>query len=150
MLKEQENCPVFIRLSQKTRQNNMINTVFLNKRCRNSQKIVKMCCPLLTTRLSGSPIFQNGKLVGALTHVLVASPTEGYGILSRICWARVRQRYPFPLGTMIPYIFRAYPKARRECLRRSTRNPVKNKMMLIKKTGIMKRQYLALRYCLFV
>ena len=38
------------------------------------------CCPLLTTLLSGSPIIQNGKLVGAVTHVLVANPTEGYGI----------------------------------------------------------------------
>ena len=25
-------------------------------------------------------IFQNGKLVGAVAHVLVADPTEGYGI----------------------------------------------------------------------
>ena len=25
-------------------------------------------------------IIQNGKLVGAVTHVLVADPTEGYGI----------------------------------------------------------------------
>ena len=30
--------------------------------------------------MSGSPIIQNGKLVGAVTHVLVANPTEGYGI----------------------------------------------------------------------
>jgi stage IV sporulation protein B len=30
--------------------------------------------------MSGSPIIQNGKLVGAVTHVLVATPTEGYGI----------------------------------------------------------------------
>ena len=30
--------------------------------------------------MSGSPIIQNGKLVGAITHVLVADPTEGYGI----------------------------------------------------------------------
>ena len=41
---------------------------------------VKKCCPLLTTLLSGSPIIQNGKLVGAVTHVMVANPTEGYGI----------------------------------------------------------------------
>ena len=41
---------------------------------------VKMCCPLLTTLVSGSPIIQNGKLVGAVTHVMVANPTEGYGI----------------------------------------------------------------------
>ncbi len=30
--------------------------------------------------MSGSPIIQNGKLVGAITHVMVADPTEGYGI----------------------------------------------------------------------
>jgi len=30
--------------------------------------------------MSGSPIIQNGKLIGAVTHVLVATPTEGYGI----------------------------------------------------------------------
>ena len=30
--------------------------------------------------MSGSPIIQNGKIVGAVTHVLVANPTEGYGI----------------------------------------------------------------------
>ena len=34
----------------------------------------------MTTHLSGSPIIQDGKLVGAVTHVLVADPTEGYGI----------------------------------------------------------------------
>lgn len=30
--------------------------------------------------MSGSPIIQNGKLIGAVTHVLVNDPTEGYGI----------------------------------------------------------------------
>lgn len=30
--------------------------------------------------LSGSPIIQNGKIVGAVTHVMVGDPTEGYGI----------------------------------------------------------------------
>lgn len=30
--------------------------------------------------LSGSPIIQNGKLVGAVTHVKIADPTSGYGI----------------------------------------------------------------------
>lgn len=30
--------------------------------------------------MSGSPIVQNGKLIGAVTHVMVADPTEGYGI----------------------------------------------------------------------
>lgn len=30
--------------------------------------------------MSGSPIIQNGKIVGAVTHVLVGDPTTGYGI----------------------------------------------------------------------
>ena len=30
--------------------------------------------------MSGSPIIQNGKLVGAVTHVLLNDPTKGYGI----------------------------------------------------------------------
>ena len=32
--------------------------------------------------MSGSPILQNGKLVGAVTHVLVNDPTQGYGIFA--------------------------------------------------------------------
>ncbi len=30
--------------------------------------------------MSGSPILQDGKLIGAVTHVLVNDPTMGYGI----------------------------------------------------------------------
>lgn len=30
--------------------------------------------------MSGSPILQNGKLIGAVTHVLINDPTSGYGI----------------------------------------------------------------------
>jgi len=30
--------------------------------------------------MSGSPIIQDGKIVGAVTHVLVNDPTQGYGI----------------------------------------------------------------------
>lgn len=33
--------------------------------------------------MSGSPILQNGKIVGAVTHVLLNDPTRGYGILIR-------------------------------------------------------------------
>lgn len=31
--------------------------------------------------MSGSPVLQDGKVVGAVTHVLVNDPTRGYGIL---------------------------------------------------------------------
>ena len=30
--------------------------------------------------LSGSPIVQDGKIIGAVTHVLVNDPTKGYAI----------------------------------------------------------------------
>ena len=30
--------------------------------------------------MSGSPIIQNGKIIGAVTHVFVDDPTRGYGI----------------------------------------------------------------------
>ena len=30
--------------------------------------------------MSGSPIIQDGKIIGAVTHVLVNDPTRGYGI----------------------------------------------------------------------
>lgn len=32
--------------------------------------------------MSGSPIIQNGKLIGAVTHVLIDDPTSGYGIFA--------------------------------------------------------------------
>ena len=39
--------------------------------------------------MSGSPIIQNGKLVGAVTHVFVNDPTRGYGIFAET-WKRCR------------------------------------------------------------
>ncbi len=32
--------------------------------------------------MSGSPLIQNGKLIGAVTHVLVDDPTKGYAIFA--------------------------------------------------------------------
>ena len=32
--------------------------------------------------MSGSPILQDGKLIGAVTHVFVNDPTRGYGIFA--------------------------------------------------------------------
>ena len=36
----------------------------------------------MTTLLSGSPIVQNGKLAGAVTHVFVNDPLKGYAIFA--------------------------------------------------------------------
>jgi stage IV sporulation protein B len=30
--------------------------------------------------MSGSPIIQDGRLIGAVTHVFISDPTRGYGI----------------------------------------------------------------------
>ena len=37
--------------------------------------------------MSGSPILQDGRLVGAVTHVLIDDPTRGYGSLTERMWA---------------------------------------------------------------
>ena len=39
-----------------------------------------MCWSYIDTLVSGSPLLQNGKLIGAVMHVLVDDPTKGYGI----------------------------------------------------------------------
>lgn len=41
-----------------------------------------MCWSYIDTLVIGSPIIQNGKLIGAVTHVLVDDPTEGYVIFA--------------------------------------------------------------------
>ena len=41
-----------------------------------------MCWSYIDTLVSGSPIVQDGKLVGAITHVFVNDPTRGYAIFA--------------------------------------------------------------------
>ena len=41
-----------------------------------------ICWSYIDTLVSGSPIIQNGKLIGAVTHVLVDDPTKGYAIFA--------------------------------------------------------------------
>ena len=52
--------------------------MFLGKKGKNFLK--KRCWYYIDTHVSGSPIIQDGKLVGAVTHVLINDPTMGYGI----------------------------------------------------------------------
>ena len=47
---------------------------------KNGENSPKRCWSYIDTLVSGSPIIQNGKLIGAVTHVLVNDPTTGYGI----------------------------------------------------------------------
>lgn len=41
--------------------------------------------------MSGSPILQNGRLIGAVTHVLVNDPTRGYGIFAETMLQQAQQ-----------------------------------------------------------
>ncbi len=43
---------------------------------------VEECWSYIDTHVSGSPLLQNGKLIGAVTHVLVDDPTKGYAIFA--------------------------------------------------------------------
>lgn len=66
-----------------------IQKVFKNNNKNNKSMIIKVTDKRLLEKtggiiqgMSGSPIIQNGKLVGALTHVLVSDPTCGYGVFA--------------------------------------------------------------------
>lgn len=41
--------------------------------------------------MSGAPIIQDNKFVGAVTHVLVNDPTMGYGVFADIMLKQMRQ-----------------------------------------------------------
>ena len=40
-------------------------------------------CSGIVQGMSGSPILQNGKLAGAVTHVFLNRPEEGYGVAAQ-------------------------------------------------------------------
>lgn len=41
--------------------------------------------------MSGSPIMQNGKIIGVLTHVLVSNPTVGYGVFADLMVEKMKE-----------------------------------------------------------
>ena len=47
-----------------------------------AQKIGHVKSGDIVQGMSGSPIVQNGRLVGAVTHVLVNDPTRGYAVFA--------------------------------------------------------------------
>ncbi len=66
-----------------------IEKIFVNNNENNKSMQLKITdSELLNTTggiiqgMSGSPIIQNDKVVGALTHVLVSEPTQGYGVFA--------------------------------------------------------------------
>ena len=63
--------------------------------------------------MSGSPILQNGKLIGAVTHVLVGDPTKGYGIFIENMLA-AGETPPPALLSQAPFSVSDKPKTSRE------------------------------------
>ena len=64
-----------------------IDKISLNSNHATKNMVIKITDPELLNKtggivqgMSGSPIVQNGKLIGAVTHVFVNDPTRGYGI----------------------------------------------------------------------
>ena len=62
----------------------------------NKNLVVEITDPVLLEKtggiiqgMSGSPIIQNGMLVGAITHVLVDNPAKGYGIYAETMLRKV-------------------------------------------------------------
>ena len=67
----------------------VIEKIALSSDNPNRNMVVRVTDPRLLTAtggivqgMSGSPILQDGRLVGAVTHVLVNDPTRGYGIFA--------------------------------------------------------------------
>lgn len=66
-----------------------IKRIYANNNSDNKSMLIKVTDPELLEKtggivqgMSGSPIIQNGKFVGAVTHVLVNDPTTGYGVFA--------------------------------------------------------------------
>ena len=64
-----------------------IEKLTISSACKTKNIVIKVTDPRLLEAtggivqgMSGSPIIQDGKLVGAVTHVFVSDPTRGYGI----------------------------------------------------------------------
>lgn len=64
-----------------------IERISLNETLETKNMVIKVTDPELLSLtggivqgMSGSPIIQNGKIVGAITHVFISDPTMGYGI----------------------------------------------------------------------
>lgn len=75
-----------------------IQKLFLNNNTDNKSMIIKITDERLLEKtggiiqgMSGSPIIQNGKFVGAVTHVLVSNPTMGYGVFADIMIKQMKE-----------------------------------------------------------
>ena len=61
--------------------------------------------------MSGSPIIQNGKFIGAVTHVLVNNPEEGYAVFGDIMLKQARGIQGRTLKSLKTGILRSVPES---------------------------------------
>lgn len=74
-----------------------IQKIYINNNENNKSMVVKITDEKLLEKtggiiqgMSGSPIIQNGKLIGALTHVLVSDPSKGYGVFADLMVSKIK------------------------------------------------------------
>jgi len=75
-----------------------IEKIYTNNNTDNKSMVVKITDPKLLKQtegivqgMSGSPIIQNGKLVGALTHVMVNDLKMGYAIFAELMVKQMKE-----------------------------------------------------------
>ena len=75
-----------------------IEKVFRNNNINNKSMLIRVTDERLIDKtggiiqgMSGSPIIQNGKFVGAITHVMVNDPTIGYGVFADMMLKEMRE-----------------------------------------------------------
>lgn len=75
-----------------------IEKVYKNNNVDNKSMLIKITDESLLEKtggiiqgMSGAPIIQNGKFIGAVTNVLVNDPTQGYGVFGDILIKQIRQ-----------------------------------------------------------
>ena len=75
-----------------------IEKIYKNNNSDNKSMVIKITDEELIEKtggiiqgMSGSPIMQNGKLIGVLTHVLVSNPTMGYGVFADLMVEKMKE-----------------------------------------------------------
>lgn len=75
-----------------------IQKLFINNNENNKSMVIKITDKKLLEKtggiiqgMSGAPIIQNGKFIGAVTHVLVNDPTTGYGVFADIMIKQMKE-----------------------------------------------------------
>ena len=75
-----------------------IEKIYTNNQKDNKSMLIKVTDERLLEKtggiiqgMSGSPIIQDGKFVGAITHVLVNDPTSGYGVFADMMLKQIAQ-----------------------------------------------------------